>query len=57
MNGVEQVGFAGTVAPADANNVAIEVKTAITVVFKLEDCYGAQLKHFCKIRAGRKMKD
>ena len=57
MNGVEQVGFAGTIAPADANNAAIEVKTAITVVFKLEDCYGAQLKHFCKIRAGRKMKD
>ena len=37
MDGIEQVGFAGPVAPADANNAAIELKTAITVVFKLKD--------------------
>ncbi len=37
MDGVEQVGFASPIAPADANNAAVELKTAITVVFKLKD--------------------
>ena len=44
MNGIQQIGFANSVAAANANNAFGKNKLLMKIVFELEDRYGIQAK-------------
>ena len=44
VNGIEQVGFALAVAPANTYNALRKLELLVKVVFKLEKRYGMQLQ-------------
>jgi len=49
MNGVEQVGLAAAVEPANAGNTPRERKRGLGVIFELEQRYGGKGEQGCKI--------